>query len=673
MVTDASSPVEASDAGALDGGEPSFDGGDGDDDAGVSPDGGALDGGTPVDAGGEVDGAVPDASIDSSVPELDGAVMGDAGDEPDAAPPAPRCGDGNLDELEQCDDANTESWDGCSSDCRDENVAWIARVNSAGADGDVVLSPAADDGVIVSVNTTLDGAEAIAGRAPYIVALDAQGAEAFRIGFSMSGSSYFHFDAYPIAADGSLRVVAQFDGAVTLPDSPLLTAPSGRRAAFIASYDSRGDLEWALPLRHASTLDAPALAHVRVLPDGQLVAAGQFARAEPIAVGDAGWLLVPVARGAGSPRSLFTLRIDRRGRLVGSAGFVVSTPAANGAFDLADVVALDADQILVMSGAANTRYTFAGGTSEERVVTAASLAVGFDGDGTLRWSLPYARTFLRGGSRALSSGLLALLGRNGGANETLFVTTDGALRMQKRGAVIGEGTDEVIRLGSGYSGGTFTTDGHMLSSPLAGITRYAIAYTPEGEYVWAHNLVSSSATTIAIQPPTTFGDGSFVGAGECPELVGEGTSAQMPTADLCIARFDADGVLDWNRELSGSFALAAQVPPYKPSVAVTASNDTWLLLESTASWSFAPAEPGAELESGSYLVQLAADGSLTRAVRAGASGLSIAAPLLSADDAVIAAIQHEPAARLFAGDPADTVLSLDAGDANGLVVVKMRQ
>ena len=35
------------------------------------------------------------------------------------------CGDGRLDEQEQCDDGNSSSGDGCSSSCRPEGIVWI--------------------------------------------------------------------------------------------------------------------------------------------------------------------------------------------------------------------------------------------------------------------------------------------------------------------------------------------------------------------------------------------------------------------------------------------------------------------------------------------------------------------------------------------------------------------
>src|SRR5262252_619742 len=83
----------------------------------------------------------------SSRPGIDGGVRPDRG--PSNVPE--KCGDGVRTEDEACDDGNTDSGDGCSSDCRTVDPGYECRVPGrpcvpACGDGMKIGGEACDDG-----------------------------------------------------------------------------------------------------------------------------------------------------------------------------------------------------------------------------------------------------------------------------------------------------------------------------------------------------------------------------------------------------------------------------------------------------------------------------------------------------------------------------------------------
>jgi cysteine-rich repeat protein len=83
--------------------------------SGASAPGGAATAGSAT-AGG-IAGQAPGPATEGGSPVVDAGGAGGAAPEPDDMPTPPLCGNGKLEEGEQCDDAAREGGDGCNADC----------------------------------------------------------------------------------------------------------------------------------------------------------------------------------------------------------------------------------------------------------------------------------------------------------------------------------------------------------------------------------------------------------------------------------------------------------------------------------------------------------------------------------------------------------------------------
>lgn len=64
--------------------------------------------------------ALPPMPVDASLPMMDAPMMPTDAPMPMDAPPAGICGDGKVDQGEECDDGNTANDDGCNAECKYE-------------------------------------------------------------------------------------------------------------------------------------------------------------------------------------------------------------------------------------------------------------------------------------------------------------------------------------------------------------------------------------------------------------------------------------------------------------------------------------------------------------------------------------------------------------------------
>ncbi len=344
-------------------------------------------------------------------------------------------------------------------------------------------------------------------------------------GRSAGGTGDDYAAAVAVGPDQAVYVTGRLDGTVTFGagrlDETILTA-AGIRDAFVARYDRHGMLDWAVT---AGGDDDDSGRGIAVAGDGGVLVTGSFIGEATFGAGEAGETILSGANG----NEIFVARYDPDGTL----DWVRAVTGTD--HDWGYDIAAMPDGGAVITGQFEWDATFGAGDAGETTLNAYLgkdiYLARFHPDGSLAWAR-------RAGGEGDNTGHAVAVAPDGG------VLVTGEFRQS---ALFGEGDPAETTLVATSASDVFLAK-----------------YAADGSLEWVRKAGSATALDEADDvgwDVSAGSDGAIFVTGEFGEtaIFGEGEPNQTELTatglgNLFLARFSADGNLDWVRRSSGSFS-----------------------------------------------------------------------------------------------------------------------